>query len=212
MKEELKIVGEVHSYSGLPVELIEKYGEEWVEGLKKNNPDIKIEDFFSKSKIHHVDSNLILDQGKKMIFYKLFGKNFNSQEVIFNKMIIGDGGHAFDVSGEPSAMPVFPAHSDTSLNNFIIGKNVDFVSDFSGNYDQGFEKSIVCSFFSHIDTDFNTVFSTNNLNKFVNETAICMTEIGGAYSNLLCKHVMRNFAFRVVDAIALTIEWVIRVL
>jgi hypothetical protein len=46
----------------------------------------------------------------------------------------------------------------------------------------------------------------------INETAICVSEAGGVYSELLCKHVMRNFRFRVIDAFALTIEWVIRVL
>lgn len=211
MKENLKIEGRVISHNGIPKSLIDRFGREYINSMRKKYPDMSIDKYINGDE-HYDASNLILDEGKKLMLKKLFGQAFGGQEIVFNKMVIGDGSHAFGVDAKPILPPSFPAHADTSLENFIVGKDVDFVSDFRGNPDEGYEKSIVCTFFSHIDTDLFTIYSPNNSDNLINETALCMTETGGVYTNFLAKHTMRNFPFKVVNAVALTIEWVIRVL
>ena len=202
-EENFKVTGHVRVHSGIP-----RISEDFMMAMSFRYGGKFLRDYGKDSHLESGD-NLVLDSGKKMILKRMFGEKESANDIIFTKMLLGDGSNDFLASGEFINPPRFPEHADTTLENLIVSKEVDYVSPTRKTVD-GYEKSIVCSFFSRTDINAGTIFKANNVENYINETGLCLLDAAGN-DLLLSKYVLRNYVFKFVKANVLTIEWVIRI-
>ena len=205
--EDIKIEGHVTAYKGIPQSLVCKHGEKYLRSLKRNNPGVDVAKFIKEDDIHERHSNLVLTAGKTLVLERLGGgSNY------FQHVVVGDGAFTFNAGGTVASGPVYPVLGDTDLKNPLAGRPFDTIEDAIGNMDQGFERHILTTFFSNQDVNQTSPWTANNDNRVINEIGLAATESGGNYSNYLAYFVMNNYNFSPAEPLAITFEWIIRVL